>query len=69
MVRDSLEALVKEDLPLAWRATKDDERVDELTEQIFQELLTYMSEDLKTIEGHAAALYLPSTSRGSPTTP
>ncbi len=38
--------------------TKDDERVDELTEQIFRELLTYMSEDLKTISRATRLLFI-----------
>jgi phosphate transport system protein len=49
MVRDSLEAFVKEDITLAWKVAKDDESADRLTEQIFSELLTYMTEHLKTI--------------------
>src|SRR5512136_2444880 len=49
MVKESLDAFVKEDPQLAWKVTQDDEKVDQLNEQIFRELLTYMSEDLKTI--------------------
>ncbi len=49
MVKESLEAFVKEDVQLAWKVTNEDEKVDQLTEQTFRELLTYMSEDLKTI--------------------
>ena len=49
MVKESLESFVREDIQLAWKVTNEDEKVDQLTEQIFRELLTYMSEDLKTI--------------------
>jgi phosphate transport system protein len=49
MVKESLESFVREDVELAWKVTNEDEKVDHLTEQTFRELLTYMSEDLKTI--------------------
>jgi phosphate transport system protein len=58
MVKESLEAFVKEDLELAWKVTKSDEKVDQLTEQIFRELLTYMSEDLKTISRATRLLFI-----------
>lgn len=58
MVRDSLEAFVKEDITLAWKVAKDDESVDQLMEQIFRELLTYMSEDLKTISRATRLLFI-----------
>ena len=43
---------------LAWKVTSDDEKVDQLTEQIFRELLTYMSEDLKTISRATRLLFI-----------
>jgi phosphate transport system protein len=49
MVTDSLEAFVKEDVPLARKVVKEDEGVDQLMDQIFRELLTYMLEKSKTI--------------------
>ncbi len=58
MVKDSLEAFVKEDPHLAWKVTQDDEKVDQLNEQIFRELLTYMSEDLKTISRSTRLLFI-----------
>jgi len=58
MVRDCLEAFVKEDMTLAWKVAKDDESVDQLMEQIFRELLTYMSEDLKTISRATRLLFI-----------
>jgi phosphate transport system protein len=58
MVKESLEAFVREDVQLAWKVTNEDERVDQLTEQIFRELLTYMSEDLKTIPRSTRLLFI-----------
>ncbi len=58
MVKESLDAFVREDLQLAWKVTKEDEKVDQLTEQIFRELLTYMSEDLKTISRATRLLFI-----------
>ena len=58
MVKECLEAFVREDLELAWKVTKDDDKVDEITEQIFRELLTYMSEDLKTISRATRLLFI-----------
>jgi phosphate transport system protein len=58
MVKESLDAFVKEDPQLAWKVTQDDEKVDQLNEQIFRELLTYMSEDLKTISRATRLLFI-----------
>ena len=58
MVKESLEAFVREDVQLAWKVTHQDEKVDELTEQIFRELLTYMSEDLRTIPRSTRLLFI-----------
>ena len=58
MVKESLEAFVREDVHLAWKVTNDDEKVDQLTEQIFRELLTYMSEDLKAISRSTRLLFI-----------
>ena len=58
MVKESLEAFVKEDIQLAWKVKNEDEKVDQLTEQIFRELLTYMSEDLKTISRATRLLFI-----------
>jgi phosphate transport system protein len=58
MVKDSLDAFVKEDVDLAWKVTRSDEKVDQLTEQIFRELLTYMSQDLKTISRATRLLFI-----------
>lgn len=58
MVKESLQAFVQEDLRLAWKVTKDDERVDQLNEQMFRELLTYMIEDLRTISRATRLLFI-----------
>jgi len=50
MIRRSMDALVHEDVELADQVRKDDEIVDNLNEQVFRELLTYMMEDPRTIK-------------------
>ncbi len=49
MVSDSLEAFVKRDVALARNVCKRDDKVDELNEQIFRELITYMFQSPKNI--------------------
>jgi len=49
MVRESLDSLVREDVDLAAKVRMDDGTIDELNDQIFRELLTYMMENVKTI--------------------
>ena len=56
MIRESLDALVREDVALANKVREDDDTVDGLNEQIFRELLTFMIEDTKTI--HRAILIM-----------
>ena len=58
MVKESLDAFVREDPELAWKVTQEDEKVDQLNGQIFRELLTYMSEDLKTISRATRLLFI-----------
>jgi phosphate transport system protein len=58
MVKESLEAFVQENLQLAWKVTTEDERVDQLNEQMFRELLTYMTEDLRTISRATRLLFI-----------
>jgi phosphate transport system protein len=50
MVRESLDALVKQDAVLAQDVLNRDDSVDALKDQIFRELITYMISDPKTIE-------------------
>ncbi|MBN2397994.1 MAG: phosphate signaling complex protein PhoU [Deltaproteobacteria bacterium] len=54
MVRESLDSLVNEDCDRAHAVREKDEVVDNLNEQIFRELLTFMIEDPRTI--HRALL-------------
>lgn len=50
MVKDSLDAFVNKDSQLARSVCERDDKVDNLNDQIFRELLTYMLQDPKTIE-------------------
>jgi phosphate transport system protein len=50
MVRDSITAFVNRDANLAAEVCKRDDEVDNLNDQIFRELLTYMMQDAKNIE-------------------
>ncbi len=45
MLKESLEAFVNQDTKLARKVCKDDDFIDNLNEQIFRELLSYMLED------------------------
>ncbi len=49
MVKESLDAFVKLDSALARKVIHDDDFVDNLTEQLFRELLSFMMENPKTI--------------------
>lgn len=49
MVRQALDAFVRRDTVLARQVIARDEEVDQLTEQSFRELLTYMLEDSRNI--------------------
>jgi len=49
MVKDSIDALVNKNEALARDVCKRDDEVDNLNEQVFRELLTYMMQDPKTI--------------------
>jgi phosphate transport system protein len=49
MIKGSLDAFVNEDVALANKVRRDDEMVDNLNEQTFRELLTFMMEDVRTI--------------------
>jgi phosphate transport system protein len=58
MVKESLDAFVKEDVELARKVTMDDEKVDQLLDQMFRELLTYMMQDVKTITRATRLLFI-----------
>jgi phosphate transport system protein len=49
MVKQSIDAFVKDDAALARKVLTDDDYVDDLMEQIFRELLSFMIEDTRTI--------------------
>jgi len=49
MIRESLDAFVREDTELALKVCKDDDEVDQLNAQIFRETLTFMLENAQTI--------------------
>ena len=57
MVKDALDAFVKRDAALARDVLRRDDEVDELKDQVFRELLTYMMADPGTIQ-RALALIL-----------
>lgn len=58
MVKESLDAFVKEDVQLALKVTQDDEKVDSYLDQIFRELLTYMMQDARTISRATRLLFI-----------
>jgi phosphate transport system protein len=49
MLRESLDAFVRQDAALAQKVLDADDEVDAFKEQIFRELLTYMMSDPATI--------------------
>ncbi len=49
MIRESLDAFVREDTELALKVCKDDAEVDQLNAQIFRETVSYMIENPQTI--------------------
>jgi phosphate transport system protein len=49
MIRESLDAFVREDTDLALKVCKDDDEVDQLNSQIFRETISFMIEDPQTI--------------------
>jgi phosphate transport system protein len=58
MVKESLDAFVKEDVQLALKVTQDDEKVDSYLDQIFRELLTYMMQDARAISRATRLLFI-----------
>jgi phosphate transport system protein len=58
MVKESLDAFVKEDVELARRVKEQDALVDQFLEQMLRELLTYMMQDLKTISRATRLLFI-----------
>jgi phosphate transport system protein len=58
MIRDSLEAFLRRDDQLATQVTLRDDEVDQLNEQVFRELLTFMLEDPKTITRSTRLIFI-----------
>lgn len=58
MVKNCLDAYVKEDVALAESVGVDDDQVDHLHDQIFRELLTYMMEDQRNIKQATHLLFV-----------
>ncbi|MDD4355662.1 MAG: phosphate signaling complex protein PhoU [Smithellaceae bacterium] len=56
MIKDSLDSFVKSDLDQAEKVRRVEQVIDDLNEQIFRELLTFMMEDSKNI--HRALLVM-----------
>jgi len=50
MIRNSLDAFINENLKLTQKVHEHEQVVDDLNEQIFRELLTFMLDDSKTIQ-------------------
>jgi phosphate transport system protein len=49
MIKDSLDSFIRNDLTMAEKVQRTEQVVDDLNEQIFRELLTFMLEDSKSI--------------------
>lgn len=58
MVKDSLDALMREDPALAQEVIERDDEVDQLNYQIYRELLSYMAEDPQTIPRATRILFV-----------
>jgi phosphate transport system protein len=50
MIRKSLDAMVREDIGLAKKVREEDTIIDQLNDQVFRELLTFMMEDPRKIQ-------------------
>jgi phosphate transport system protein len=50
MIQKSLDAMVREDIDLAKKVGEEDAVIDQLNDQIFRELLTFMMEDPRKIQ-------------------
>lgn len=58
MLKDSLVAYINLDITLAEQVCADDDAVDDLYDQTFRELLTYMMEDASTIKQATQLLFV-----------
>ena len=68
MLRDALDAFVRLDTALAQHVLDEDDKLDALKTQIFRELLTYMLQDLSTIEPALDLILVSRHLEGSATT-
>ena len=50
MIRKSMDAMVREDIGLAKKVREEDTVIDQLNDQVFRELLTFMMEDPRKIQ-------------------
>ncbi len=58
MLRECLDAFVREDVELALKVCRDDDIIDELNGQLFRELISYMMEDPQTISRAIRLLFI-----------
>ena len=58
MVKECLDAFVNRDTELARKVCRDDDFVDDLTEQLFRELVSFMLEDSRTITRAARLTFI-----------
>ena len=58
MLRQSLDAFVRQDSDLALKVCRDDDIIDDLNGQLFRELLSYMMEDPKTVSRSIRLLFI-----------
>ena len=58
MVKECLDAFVNRDVELARKVCRDDDFVDDLTEQLFRELVSFMLEDSRTITRAARLTFI-----------
>src|SRR5215510_12712446 len=58
MLRDSLDAFVREDTELALQVCQRDDFIDNLTAQLFNEMLSYMAQDPQSVGRATRILFL-----------
>ncbi|MFI5397463.1 MAG: phosphate signaling complex protein PhoU [Candidatus Binatia bacterium] len=58
MLRESLDAFVREDVDLALKVCRDDDIIDGLNGQLFRELLSYMVEEPRTVTRAIRLLFI-----------
>jgi phosphate transport system protein len=58
MLRDSLDAFVREDTELALQVCQRDDFIDSLTSQIFREMLSFMTQDAQSVGRAVRILFL-----------